>query len=183
MPGAAPEVHERFERVQVEGAHHGRRTQQAEAVHAGEKLGPRLFGAVEVVEDRAAGAEHLLPPRRRFPHRAFEVAPEPVERVIGVKNVAGKRARAGTRQILARHGGVGKDPAAALEQPQRGAPFHELPERARVGADARGKLPGRCRACLEQVKHAHADSREQRFRPPEGVQQIEDGGGIWRGHR
>ena len=173
VAGAAAQVHQPVKPAQIEGRDDGGRTQLAEAIHAAQKIPPRLFRAEEVLEDRRLAPEGLLPAVGAFANRRFQVSPQRVERAVGIENVT--RERVGTRpsQVGLSHRRVGIERALFLEQAQGNAGVQQALERVGVGAQLLGERCGVSRAVAQTIENPQGHCGEHGFRAPKGLDEIQ----------
>src|SRR5579863_626063 len=118
VPRSSSKIHHSTKIAQRYGVHDPGRTQPAKPVHPLQKCLPCLVGAEEMVEDRALGAERLLPARAALPDRIVEMGPETEQNVIRIENVAAKRVFAGPAEISAGYRFVLVDRALPSQQPE-----------------------------------------------------------------
>ena len=114
---------------------------------------------------RRLGPERLRPAMRAFDHGIVQMCPQRVQRVIRIADVAGKRARTGSPQILIGDRRVDIFLAALFEEPKRDASVEQSDRSPRPAGARRRKCPSSTR-------------REHRLRAPERFDQIENRRGI-----
>ena len=173
-PVAPPKSTSRLKAAQVERAHHRRRGQHSESVHAAQEIAHRLVGVKEAAEERPIEAERLLPAWAAFPNRIGQIAPHRVQRFIRVPHIrrpANARCRSRdtrrpspysrtTRPSSAAARARRTHPAAARSRPR------PHPPACAISAAVAGPL-------VQAVEDAHPERREHGLRAAKSFDQVE----------
>ena len=182
VAGAAAEVGEMAERVEVEDPDNGGGTEEAEAVHAGQEGPAGLRGAEKVAEEGAFEAEGVGPAVGVVAEGIFEAGPHGEEDVVGVEDVAGEGIRGGLGEVAGGGGGVLVEILVAGEEAEAGAGIEEAGEGIGVGGGFGGGGGGGGGGGVEEVEQAERDGGKEGFGAAEGFDEVEDDFGPVRVH-
>jgi hypothetical protein len=135
-----------------------------------------------VVKQGSIQAENVVPAVGTVANCAFEAAPEGVEDVVGVEDVAGQGIRGGAGQIAGGRGCVFIKIAGTEQQAEAGAGVEEAGEGFGLGAADAGEGRRRGRGLGQAVEEAERDGGEHGLGSAEGFDEVEDAVGAVEGH-